>query len=87
MNNSSFCTPEDLLIVPAAIEGYPINAIECAIGRANAQLIMLMGQFDGQSDAKYADHIICNVLWAIQGEIKILEAMVIHGHETSCKQQ
>ena len=76
-------TPEDVLAVPADVPaGYPINAMECALSRADAVLVLLSGQFDGTGDGRLADHVICNALWAVSGELAILRKLLDHGRRT-----
>ncbi|WP_341304106.1 hypothetical protein [Pseudomonas sp. TMP25] len=80
------CTPEDLFEVPAdAPPGYPTDAIDCALTRAESTLIMLSGQFDGTGAEQNAPHIVSNVLWAVQGEIRLALKMLRHGHKTEGK--
>ena len=76
-------TYEELFDVPATAEArYPIDAIDSTLARADAMLVMLMSQFSGESLVKHSDAVICNVLWAVQGEIGLLTKMVKHGFET-----
>lgn len=82
----SDCTPEDFFTIPATAEpGYPIDAIECALVRADAMLVMLISQFNGESQTKHNDYIVCHALWAVQGELGLLTKMVKHGFETEKK--
>lgn len=77
-------TPEAFFDVPANAEpGYPIDAIDCALARADSTLTMLLGQFDGTGEQAYAPHIVANVLWAIQGEIRLAKKMIYHGFHTT----
>lgn len=79
-------TSEELFEVPATAEpGYPIDAMDSALARADALLVMLMSQFSGESLVKHSDAVICNALWAVQGEIGLLMKMVKHGFETKGK--
>lgn len=69
-------TPEDFMVLrPDAPAGVPIDAIECAIARANSILILLQGQFESEDSNTLSNGIIANTLWAVQGmleEIRIL---------------
>ena len=77
-------TTEDVFVVANDLEpGVPINAINCAISRAQAILNLIMPQFDGTSEFRHSDPVICNAIWAIQGEIEKLSKMVHHGYETT----
>ena len=76
-------TPETLFTIPGNVEpGYPLDAIECALSRADATLLLLSGQFDGAGAERLADDAIGNVLWAVRGEIGLLKKMVAHGYKT-----
>ena len=76
-------TPEAVLAIPADVPaGYPIDAIECALSRADAVLVLLSGQFDGTGAERLADHVICNALWAVRGELGLLGKLVGHGYMT-----
>lgn len=74
-------TPEELFEVPAdAPAGYPIDAIDCALTRADSTLIVLSGQFDGTGAEENAPHIVANVLWSIQGDIRLALKMLRHAY-------
>ena len=83
---SDFCylgTPEAVLAVPADMPaGYPIDAIECALSRADAVLVLLSGQFDGTGAERLADHIVCNALWSVRGELDNLGKLLSYGYAT-----
>lgn len=51
-----------------------IDALNCALSRAEGVCIHLMSNFDGEGP-RYNDDIICNTLWALEGIIK--QAQVI----------
>ncbi|SDU04760.1 hypothetical protein SAMN05216296_1472 [Pseudomonas pohangensis] len=77
-----FTTPEDVLTVPENMPaGYPVDAISCAIARADAMLLLIEGQFDAD-DGRLADHVIANALWAVRGELAVIGKLVDHGHNT-----
>lgn len=78
--------PEDMFDLPKNMEpGLPIDSINCTLVRADAILNLLMSRFDGTSDDRRPDSVICHALWAIQGELGLLKKMVIHGYETEGK--
>lgn len=79
----SLGTPEDLLDVAGNMPaGYPIDAIECAMTRAESVLLLLFGQFDGTGGGRLADHIICDALWTVTGELALLRKLFNHGYRT-----
>lgn len=58
----SFSLPEDLLCVnPTAEAGVPIDAITCAIDRANSVLLLLEDQFENDGPS-LANHIILGLI-------------------------
>ena len=70
-------TPEQLLKVnAAALNGMPVDAITAACLRADAVLCLLQGQFAGSPDGRYADHVILNALWDVQGTLSLIKTMV-----------
>jgi len=81
MTYRTFCTPEAVLTVPSDVPpGYPIDAMECALSRADSVLVLLSGQFDGTGAERLADHIVCNALWAVRGELAMLGKLLSHGY-------
>jgi hypothetical protein len=84
MNNAlSFSLPEDLLCVnPAASAGVPIDAITCAIDRADSVLTLLEDHFDGES-SRLANHVIAAVLWDVRGTLGLIKTLALHGDSTS----
>lgn len=83
MTFRTLSTPEDVLSMPGDVPpGYPVDAIDCALSRADAVLALLSGQFDGTCDSRLADHIVNNVLWAVRGELGLLRKLFEHGHKT-----
>ncbi|WP_052150442.1 hypothetical protein [Pseudomonas paraeruginosa] len=78
------CAPEDLLAVrPDAAPGVPLDAINAACERAISVLYLLSGQFIGDPDERYADHVIANVIWDVQGTIEQIRTLVAYGNATS----
>ena len=84
MSTRNLHTPEDVLSIASDMPaGYPIDAIDCALSRANAVLILLSGQFDGSDNERLAGHLIANILWSIQGDLALIQKLVRHGYDTS----
>lgn len=83
MNNAlSFALPEDLLCVnPTADAGVPIDAITCAIERADSVLTLLEDHFEGES--RLANHVIAAVLWDVRGTLGLIKTLALHGDSTS----
>lgn len=76
--------PENIMVVaPGAEAGVPIDAITAACSRAEAVLDLLMGQFNGESDRRFADHVINNALWDVQGTLEQIRTLANYGHQTS----
>lgn len=83
MTTRHFTTPEDLLSIASDVPaGYPIDALTCAIGRADSILCLVSGQFDGTGGDRYADPILANILWAVRGELALISKLVAHGDAT-----
>lgn len=74
MNLLSADTPESRLNVA----GYLTDDINCALGRAEAVLLMLSGQFDGSNEDRLNDRIISNVISAIHSEMRLIKTMLAH---------
>lgn len=76
-------TPESVLSVAGDLPpGYPIDAIDCALSRAEALLVLLSGQFDGTGTERLVDSIICNALWVVSGDLAMLRKLLDHGYAT-----
>jgi hypothetical protein len=84
MNNTlSFALPEDLLCVnPTAEAGVPIDAITCAIARADSVLTLLEEHFENDS-SRLANHVIAAVLWDVRGTLGLIKTLTLHGDSTS----
>ena len=79
-------TPENVLSVADDLpSGYPIDAIDCALSRAEALMALLSGQFDGTGAGRLVDSIICNALWAVSGDLALLRKLLDHGYATEEK--
>lgn len=84
MNNAlSFALPEDLLCVSMNAEaGVPIDAITCAIERADSVLTLLEDHFENES-SRLANHVIAAVLWDVRGTLGLIKTLALHGDTTS----
>ncbi|KPG80931.1 hypothetical protein GRW89_10600 [Pseudomonas moraviensis] len=84
MNNAlSLALPEDLLCVnPSAEAGVPIDAITCAIARADSVLTLLEEHFENDS-SRLANHVIAAVLWDVRGTLGLIKTLTLHGDSTS----
>jgi len=84
MNNAlNFALPEDLLCVnPTAEAGVPIDAITCAIARADSVLTLLEEHFENDS-SRLANHVIAAVLWDVRGTLGLIKTLTLHGDSTS----
>ncbi|WP_286911946.1 MULTISPECIES: hypothetical protein [unclassified Pseudomonas] len=79
----SIALPEDLLAVPAqANAGIPIDAITCAVERANAVLLLLEDQFECDAP-RLANRVIAAALWDVRGTLGLIRTLVIHADESS----
>ncbi|WP_433767476.1 hypothetical protein [Pseudomonas putida] len=83
MNNAlSFALPEDILTVShRAGAGVPIDAITCAIDRADSVLTLLEDHFEGES--RLANHVIAAVIWDVRGTLGLIKTLAMHGDTTS----
>lgn len=84
MNNALSCAlPEDLLRVSMNAEaGVPIDAITCAIDRADSVLTLLEDHFENES-SRLANHVIAAVLWDVRGTLGLIKTLALHGDTTS----
>lgn len=79
----SFSLPEDLLCVHKDAEaGVPIDAITCAIARADSVLTLLEEHFENDS-SRLANHVIAAVLWDVRGTLGLIKTLTLHGDSTS----
>ncbi|WP_223450878.1 MULTISPECIES: hypothetical protein [unclassified Pseudomonas] len=86
MNNIlSFSLPEDLLDVSTTTEaGVPIDAITCAIARADSVLTLLEDHFESESDRpRLANHVLAAVIWDVRGTLGLIKTLTLHGDATS----
>ena len=84
MNHAlSFSLPEDLLDVSNDIEaGVPIDAITCAIARADSVLTLLEDHFDSDKP-RLANHVLASVIWDVRGTLGLIKTLTLHGDATS----
>ena len=84
MNHAlSFSLPEDLLGVSNDAEaGIPIDAITCAIDRADSVLTLLEDHFDSDKP-RLANHVLASVIWDVRGTLGLIKTLTLHGDATS----
>lgn len=79
----SFSLPEDLLGVSNDAEaGIPIDAITCAIDRADSVLTLLEDHFDSDKP-RLANHVLASVIWGVRGTLGLIKTLTLHGNATS----
>ncbi|SDZ23537.1 hypothetical protein SAMN03159453_02859 [Pseudomonas sp. NFIX28] len=83
MNNAlSLALPEDILSVSQrAGAGVPIDAIACAIERADSVLTLLEDHFEGES--RLSNRVIAAVIWDVRGTLGLIKTLAMHGDNTS----
>ena len=68
--------PETLFVIRSdAPAGVPIDAIECAVSRAQSILTMVSAEFNKDEPCQWSPSVIANALWAVEGileQIRIL---------------
>ena len=78
-----FDLPEDLLSVSNDVAaGVPIDAITCAINRADSVLTLLEDHFDGDQP-RLSNHVIASVIWDVRGTLGLIRTLALHGDTTS----
>ena len=76
----TFSTPEDLMVVsPDAPKGFPTDAMYIALLRAKAIGLLLFNQFEDDSHPRLSNEWMLNSLFALEGELNLLETMIDHG--------
>lgn len=74
----NFALPEDLLCVYQGAEsGVPIDAITCAVERANSVLLLLEDQFECDGP-RLANHVIAAALWDVRGTLGLIRTLALH---------
>lgn len=84
MNSAlSFALPEDLLCVHNDAEaGVPIDALTCAVERANSVLLLLEDQFDCDGP-RLANHVIAAALWDVRGTLGLIRTLAVHADNST----
>ncbi|QWA27822.1 hypothetical protein [Pseudomonas sp. RC3H12] len=86
MTNSTqhFSQPEDLLCITAnAPAGVPIDALTCAIERAQAVLCLLEDQFEADQSQRLANRVILGALWDVRGTLEQIRTLVVHADDST----
>jgi hypothetical protein len=79
----SFALPEDLLCVHQDAEaGVPIDAITCAVDRANSVLLLLEDHFECERP-RLADHVIAAALWDVRGTLGLIRTLAVHADNST----
>ena len=79
----NFTLPEDLLCVSKEAQaGIPIDAITCAIDRADSVLTLLEDHFDSDKP-RLANHVLASVIWDVRGTLGLIKTLTLHGDATS----
>lgn len=79
-----FSRPEDLLCITAiAPAGVPIDAITCAIERAQAVLCLLEDQFEAEQGQRLANSVILGALWDVRGTLGQIHTLAVHADEST----
>ena len=76
--------PEDLLCINAnAPAGVPIDAITCAVERAQAVLCLLEDQFEAEQNQRLANRVIIGALWDVRGTLEQIRTLVVHADDST----
>lgn len=79
----AFSLPEDLLCVSKDAEaGIPIDAITCALDRADSVLMLLEDHFDGDKPA-LSNRVLSSVIWDVRGTLGLIKTLALYGDATS----
>lgn len=78
----SGATPEDIFAIGQVEAGVPIDAITCAISRADAVLLLLEDHFEDDKP-RLSNHVIASVLWDVRGTLGLIQKLAIHADRTS----
>ncbi|MBC3504430.1 hypothetical protein HU761_23905 [Pseudomonas sp. SWRI59] len=80
-----YCSqPEDLLCITAnAPAGVPIDAITCAVERAQAVLCLLEDQFEAEQNQRLANRVILGALWDVRGTLEQIRTLVVHADDST----
>lgn len=75
--------PEQLLAVSTEAEaGIPIDAITCAINRADSVLTLLEYHFENDQPILSSD-VIASIIWDVRGTLGLIKTLALHGDATS----
>lgn len=75
--------PEQLLTVGNQAEaGIPIDAITCAINRADSVLTLLEYHFENDQPSLSGD-VIASIIWDVRGTLGLIKTLALHGDATS----
>src|SRR3989344_5736375 len=78
-----FALPEDLLCVsPDAEAGLPIDAITCALDRADSVLMLLEDHLDGDKPL-LSNHVLSSVIWDVRGTLGLIKTLTMYGDASS----
>ena len=79
-----FSQPEDMLCITAnAPAGVPIDALTCAIERAQAVLCLLEDQFEAEQSQRLANRVILGALWDVRGTLEQIRTLVVHADDSA----
>jgi hypothetical protein len=79
-----FSQPEDLLCITAkAPAGVPIDALTCAVERAQAVLCLLEDQFEAEQGQRLANRVILGALWDVRGTLEQIRTLVVHADDST----
>lgn len=78
----NYSTPEDIFTLGDVEAGVPIDAITCAISRADAVLLLLEDHFEDDKPC-LSSHVIASVLWDVRGTLGLIQKLVVHADRTS----
>jgi len=79
----SYCAPEDILVVsPDTPKGYPTDAINFALSRAQAVSLLLSSQFEDDGISRLTDKCICSAFGALDSELATIRTLLNYGEET-----
>ncbi|WP_081951533.1 hypothetical protein [Pseudomonas cremoricolorata] len=80
----SLSQPEDLLCVTAQTPaGVPIDAITCAVERAQAVLCLLEDQFDTEQGQRLTNRVILGALWDVRGTLEQIRTLALHADDST----
>lgn len=80
-------TPEAMLSVDAGVPNeLPIDALTCALSRADSILVMVNTFFNGSiKHGRPNDFVIANALWSVQGDLELIRKMVDFAYRVECQ--